>query len=111
MRLQDRDAAFRGIIVIAVAMLAVAIGAIGLALWAMRYDAAEDAARDTGNIATVLAEQTGRTVQAIDIVLDDLAERIANSNITTPEEYRQTVATKDYHNFLLDRLSRLPQAS
>ncbi len=111
MPIQNRDTAFRGIVVVAVAMLAVAIGAIGLTVWALRYDAAEDAARDTGNIATVLAEQTSRTVQAIDIVLEDLAERIADANIATPEEFRQIVATRDYHNFLLDRLSRLPQAA
>jgi diguanylate cyclase (GGDEF)-like protein len=92
-------------------MLAVAVGAIGLTLWALRNDVAEEAAHDTGNIATVLAEQTARTVQAIDIVLEDLVERIVATNVSTPEEFRQIVETSDYHNFLFDRLSRLPQAA
>ncbi len=55
-------------------------------------------------------EQTSRTVQAIDIMLDDLRERISETNTSTAEEFRALVATKDYHNFLIDRLSRLPQA-
>src|SRR6476646_768004 len=105
MQIQNRDTAFRGIVVVAVAMLAVAIGAIGLTLWALRYDAAEDAARDTGNIATVLAEQTARTVQSIDIVPSDLRERIGATNVTSADAFRNLVSSKDFYNLLVDRLS------
>ncbi|MGZ5836329.1 MAG: bifunctional diguanylate cyclase/phosphodiesterase [Xanthobacteraceae bacterium] len=95
----------------AAAILAVAIVAIGFAVWALRVDAAADAERNSGNIATVLAEQSARTVQAIDIVLAELQEKIASFGTTTPDEFRAKTGSKDFYFTLLDRLARLPQAS
>src|ERR1700704_4896966 len=108
---QSRNSTLRGLVAVAAAILAVAIVAIGFTIRSLRLDAAEDAARVTGNISTVLAEQAARSVQSIDIVLSDLQERIAGMGVTTPDELRTRTGTKDFHLMLLDRLTRLPQAS
>jgi diguanylate cyclase (GGDEF)-like protein len=111
MSVDRRNLTLRGLVVVAAAILAVAIGAIGLTIWALRIDAAEDAARDTGNISTVLAEQSAKTVQSIDIVLADLQERIAAMGIATGDGLRSQTGTKDFYLMLVDRLARLPQAT
>jgi diguanylate cyclase (GGDEF)-like protein len=111
MSVSSRNLTLRGLVVVAGAILVVAIVAIGLTIWALRVDAAASAARDTGNLSTVLAEQSARTVQAVDIVLADLKERIAAMGISTPDDFRNQTGTKDFFNTLTDRLGRLPQAA
>jgi len=65
MSVDRRNLSLRGLVVVAAAILAVAIGAIGLTIWALRIDAAEDAGRDAVNISTILADQSAKTVQSI----------------------------------------------
>src|ERR1019366_10656263 len=61
---------FRFLIAIAAGFLGAAVLAIGLTVWRLRADEIGDATRDTGNLATVLAEQTNLAVQSIDLVLN-----------------------------------------
>jgi diguanylate cyclase (GGDEF)-like protein/PAS domain S-box-containing protein len=110
MPIENRNLTLRGLVAVAAAILAVAVIAIGFTIWALRVDAAADAARATGNISTVLAEQSARTVQSIDIVLADLRERIAAMGVVTADDMRNQTGTKDFHNMLVDRMARLPQA-
>jgi diguanylate cyclase (GGDEF)-like protein len=105
-RLRD----FRRLVVAAIALIALATLAIGLTVWGLRSDATRDALDDASNIATVLAEQTTRSVQSIDVVLTDLLDRVATLGIGTPEEFRRTLGSEETHHLLLERLSRLSQA-
>jgi hypothetical protein len=70
---------FRSLITIAVALIGAAVVAIGVTVVALRNDALSDAARDAGNIATVLAEEGASSVQSIDIIanLEPATERRA----------------------------------
>jgi len=102
---------FRSLVWIAAGLMGMAVVAIGLTIWALHADAVEDAERDAGNIATVLAEQTSRSVQAIDLVMAELQDRIAALGITTPDEFRAALSTEEFHRLLQDRLSRLPRAN
>src|SRR5215813_15648077 len=73
----------RSLIIVAVGLIGLAVAAIGATAWSLRNDALTDAVHDTGNIATVLAEQTARSVQSIDLVLTETRERIASFDTTT----------------------------
>ena len=64
----------RFLICVAIAFIGIAVVAIGVTTWALRSDAVADAVGDAGNIATVLAEQTTRSVQAIDLILTDVQD-------------------------------------
>ena len=110
MTYRERDLTFRSLICVAAGVLALAIVAIAFTLWALRSDAEENARRETGNSATLLAEQTTRTVQAMDIVLAELRERVLRLGVTTPENFRTLTETTEVHNLFVDRLARLPQA-
>src|SRR5262249_51863162 len=105
---RERDLTFRSLICVAAGVLGLAVVAIAFTIWALRSDAAEDAARETGNSATILAEQTSRTVQAIDIVLTELQERIYKLGVSTPDNFRRLTDNAETHSLLVDRLARLP---
>ncbi len=107
---RERDLTFRSLICVAAGVLGLAVVAIAFTIWALRSDAAEDAARELGNTATILAEQTSRTVQSIDLVLTEMQERIYKLGATTPENFRRLTDNLDTYNMMIDRLARLPQA-
>ena len=89
-------------------LLTVVVLAIGMATWDLRRASLADARANTDTMAILLAEQTDRSVQAVDIVLRDVQERIAALGVGTPEEFRRVVQTPGMHEFLSSRADRLP---
>ncbi len=107
---RQRQVKFRSLVWIAAGLMAMAVVAIGLTTWALHDDAVRGAERDAGNIASVLAEETSRSVQAIDLVISEVQDRVAALGVSTPEDFRTLVRNEDTFRVLQDRLSRLPRA-
>ena len=105
-----RQLAFRGLIVTAAALIALAVLATVLTIVGLHNDATQDAERDAGNIATVLAEQTARSVQAIDVALIELQGRVAAAGIATPDEFRAVFGSEEAFQALHDAMMRLSEA-
>src|SRR5215831_10133379 len=105
-----RAQTFRGLIQTAAALIACAVVATALTIVGLHGDATEDAERDTGNIATLLAAQTTRLVQAIDLTLVELQSRVASSGVTTPAALRAAFSGEDTFRFLRGQLARLSEA-
>ncbi len=110
MPLPARRVTYRSLICIAAGLIGLAVIAIGVTINSLRHDAIADATAEAGNIATILAEQTGRSVQAIDLVMTELQERFDGMALNSVEEFRQRIAGGDINNLLRERLARLPQA-
>jgi diguanylate cyclase (GGDEF)-like protein len=105
-----RQLAFRGLIVTAAALIALAVLATALTIVGLHNDATQDAERDAGNIATVLAEQTARSVQAIDVALIELQGRVAAAGIATPEQFRASFSDQETFQRLRAAVMRLSEA-
>jgi diguanylate cyclase (GGDEF)-like protein len=90
--------------------VAVAVTLIGFTVWTLRSDAIRDESNDVGNIATVLAEQTSRSLFAVDLVLSEMRDRIRVLGIASADDFRARLKDKDTFGFLRDKLSRLPEA-
>ncbi len=90
-------------------LLAIVVLAIGGTVWDLRRVTLADASANTDNMAIVLAAQTNRSVQAVDIVLRDVQERIAALGAVTPEDFHRFLRTREMHDFLRSRTDRLPQ--
>jgi diguanylate cyclase (GGDEF)-like protein len=101
---------FNLLVCIVVCLIASAVIAIGLTIFGLRADAIEDAANDTGNIAAILAEQTARSAQTIDLVLLEIQQHFAELKIKTPDDFERLTRTETIYHFLSERLVRLPQA-
>src|SRR5262245_43611140 len=102
---------FRTLVGLAIGIIVVGIIATAVTIWAWRRDATNAAVRDIGNIATVLAEQTARSVQPMDLVLSDLQEKLHATGASTPDSFRRAGGVKEVYNLLVDRLQRLSQAT
>jgi len=107
---ERRQGTIRGLIWIASGLFAVAVLAIGLTVWGFRADAIDEATNDVNNIAIILAEQTARSVQAVDQTLSEL-QHIAALAGGNANEIRRALATRQTHELLKARAAQLPQAA
>jgi PAS domain S-box-containing protein len=100
----------RGLAVAGLLFIAITIIAACLAVWDLHDERIADETKNAKNLAVVLAEQTARSFQAIDLVLKETQARILADGVGTPDEFRHQMATEEVHQFLLDRFRSLPQA-
>src|SRR5215469_2468100 len=107
---RTRQRTFRGLIAVSAALIASAVIAIALTILGLHGDAIHDAERDAGDIATLLAEQTARSVQAIDSALIELQGRVATSGVTTPAAFRAAFGNEATFRLLRQQLAGLSQA-
>ncbi len=92
-------------------LLVVAILAGGLGvIWQLRSHAIADTQRELTNLGTVLAEQTTRTVQSVDLVLQEVQAHVATFHPTSPEAFRTQFAGEPAREYLAGLLRNLPQA-
>jgi signal transduction histidine kinase len=91
-------------------LIVIILVAAFIAAWDLRNDAISDYQRDTANLGVVLAEQTSRALQAVDLVVQETREKVLASKVQTPDQFRRLMAGEDTHRFLADRLKNLPQA-
>jgi diguanylate cyclase (GGDEF)-like protein len=93
----------------ATVFLGLSASAVGWTVWQLRADAINTAITELGNIATILAGQLSRSVQAIDGAL--LEVKTSARDETTPSDFRATFESRAVQEFLIDYRSRLPQVA
>ena len=106
-----RRVVFRSLIWVVVGLIALAVIAIGATAWGLRADQIEGGIRETDRIATLLADQTNRSVSAIDAALEDVKARVDSLGIDTTEDFSRAVYTQGFFDFLTGRLRQLPLAT
>jgi diguanylate cyclase (GGDEF)-like protein len=99
----------RALTVVGGLLLAAVVLAIGMTVWDLRRIAIAEAMSNTDNLAIVLAGEASHSVQSVDIMLREIQERIAASGVTTPDEFRRILSTREIHDFLQSRHDRIPQ--
>jgi hypothetical protein len=82
--------------------------AAGLTIWDLRQEAMKTYSKEIENLGVAFAEQTSRTLQAVDLVLDRVKDRVLGSAIETPAQFEQLLAGRKWRQFLADRLKNLP---
>lgn len=101
---------FRSLIAIALGLVVLAVIAITMTIWALRGDVLKDASADTANIAAVLAQQTARSVQLVDLVATDIEEKFSSHGPVAEDTYQKEIRSEATWNYLVERIARLPQA-
>ena len=81
-----------------------------LTIWDLRREAMKTYTEEIENLGVGFAEQTSRTLQAVDLVLDQVKDRVLGSGVETPAQFEQLLSARKWHQFLTDRLKNLPQA-
>ncbi|HMD66565.1 MAG TPA: response regulator [Stellaceae bacterium] len=95
---------------IGVAVVCMTILAAGLTIWDLRQEAIKVYMEEIETLGVAFAEQTSRTLQAADLVLDQTRDRVLGSGIETRVQFERLLAGRKWHQFLADRLKNLPQA-
>jgi diguanylate cyclase (GGDEF)-like protein len=98
---------FHRLLAVAAGLTCTAAIAISLTIWWLRSDAINDAITDTGNLSTVLAEQLSRSIESIDLMLNDVQERIETIGARTPDQFRRLLQNEDTYQLLTERMAHL----
>ena len=91
-------------------LLVVIVVAALLSIWDRREEAIVNSEQEMSNLGVVLAEQTARWLQTVDLVLEETRAMVVAAGIDTPEQFASSMATQEVHRFLADRLKVVPQA-
>jgi diguanylate cyclase (GGDEF)-like protein len=67
-----------------------------------------DNERELRNLALVLAEQTDRTFQALEVVQSSLIDRSRALGVTSRDDYRREMSGYDVHVMLRDKIQSMP---
>src|SRR4051812_44045952 len=100
---------FHSLAIAAGALIGFAVLAIVLTIWWLRTIAIQEASENAGALATVLAEQTSRSVQSVDLVLTDLKKELGRLT-SASRDAQKTFGSRETYELILDRLSDLSQA-
>ena len=85
--------------------------ASGIGIWLLRQGAITETENDNHRLGVVLAEQTARTLQSVDLVLQDLVGQIAGLGVHDRQSLHVLLGGKEVRDSLRQRLSDLPQAN
>jgi diguanylate cyclase (GGDEF)-like protein len=102
---------FQALICVAAGLIGLAVLAIGLTIWGLRSDAIEASAKDAGNLALVIAEQTSRSIEPLDAILGEIQEHSIALGIETAEDFRRMLASEHVHLLLKNKLAFLSHAA
>jgi signal transduction histidine kinase/CheY-like chemotaxis protein/HPt (histidine-containing phosphotransfer) domain-containing protein len=90
-------------------LIALVLLAAGLAVWDLYRSAIDNYQKNEVTTGVLLAEQTSRTLQSVDLVLQATEAGIHASGIETADQFRQALSDQPTHQDLLAHLRNLPQ--
>ena len=91
-------------------VLLVAAIVVGIAMTTHTFRDRElaNSERELKNTALILAEQTDRTIQSLDLVLTSVIERMQSLGISSTEDFARRMSGQDVQFLLKDKISGLP---
>ena len=116
----------RGLAPLGALLIVVVVAMAALAIMGARKHAITQAQQISGNLGALLAEQTLRTLQGVDVALQTTAEQIRAAGIASPDAFRPgldkpvvgnpgrdkpALGSERMHDALADQLKSLPQAT
>jgi PAS domain S-box-containing protein len=95
---------------VGIGLLVIIVLAAGVSVWDRREASIARSRQEMTNLGIVLAEQATRSMQAVDLVLQETLAMVLSAGVETPEQFDRLMNTPEVHHFLDDRLKLLPQA-
>src|ERR1700733_11530286 len=93
-----------------IGLLAIMAIVVTFIVFQLRTTALEEAKRNIGNLAIVLAEQTARSVQTIDLILRDFQDNLRAAqvdSINSIDDFERLVGTDSIQHELKEKITRL----
>ncbi len=108
-RPKRRSAPSRRLSLAGVVLVGITVIAAGLTIWDRREEAIASYRREITNLGIALAEQTARSMQAVDLVLKEIQAEVVARRTQTPEQLKRVMGTEAVHRYLVSRRETLPQ--
>src|SRR6266853_1649519 len=108
--LNQRCGASRYLSFVGIGLLVVIVVIACVAVWDRREDAIARSRQEMTNLGIVLAEQAARSIQAVDLVIQEVQGMVLAAGVDSPQQFEHLMGTEEVHRFLRDRLKLLPQA-
>lgn len=102
-----RDRLF--IVVVSITLVVAILAGTATTIWHLRQDAIARAESEITQLDRVLAEQTARTLQGVDLVVSQIADELMQEASADAARYSAAVKSPATHEMLRDRLAGLPQ--
>lgn len=103
----------RRLVMITAAVVMAIVAIASLSIWQLRNEAIAASVKTTNTVGFVIAEQTARTLQAVDLEIQSLSRRIATrrpgTGIVTPAELHARWGSEGNTNALQAQLRDVPQ--
>jgi hypothetical protein len=99
----------RAVVLLSALVVTVIAATAGFTIRHNCQSAVSEHQRSMKSMGVVLAEQTGRYVQVIDLIVLAVKSQIATLGITTPAEFDRRLATQGVQAGLAERLKNVPQ--
>jgi hypothetical protein len=101
----------RSIWAIGVTLIFMTLLGCGVTIWNLHGQTIEQQRVAVRNLGFVLAEQTSRYVQVVDLVLQELQSRVAALGVRSGDDLARSLDADRTRDFLRVRLRNLPQAN
>ena len=92
-----------------IALVAVLVTGAGLAVWDSRQTATADYRTNQAKIGLVLAEQTTRALQVVDLVVQHIQTQVSDEGVVSADRFRTFMADQAMYRQLLGRREPMPQ--
>ena len=93
----------------AAALIVLTVLAAGTIVWSMHREADHDARDDLGKLSLVIAEETSRSLQSVDLALSQIADRINSDGLNNPDRLREGMSALWAHDYLANLVRNLPE--
>ena len=90
-------------------LVALLVTGAGLAVWDSRQTATNEYRSNQAKIGLVLAEQSTRALQVVDLVVQNIQKQVADDGIDSADRFRAYMATESMFQQLLVRREHMPQ--
>jgi diguanylate cyclase (GGDEF)-like protein len=92
-------------------LVVVAIGSTAcVTIWDNRQSALKEHQGDMNSMGIVLAEQTSRFAQVIDLTLREVQSQVTTLKVATTADFRRQLGSQDFQSYLVERVKNVPQA-
>src|SRR5262249_5578958 len=92
----------------AILLLGLAVGAVGWTVVQLRNDAVQGAVAESGNIASILSGQLARSLDSIDAILLQIKKSVESLDLSESRGLSSVVNTESFHESTKRYLARLP---
>ncbi len=105
------SAASKRLIAVGAGLLLTMVAAVSLTMWDMRSVELSDARQNVSKLGIAIAEQTTRSIQAVDLALQEIQKTMQAQGIGTEAAFKTMLSTPEVHEQLLKLEEALPQAN